>query len=215
MTVPVTGYITSINPVTHLPGFLISLLTLFAAPAPLPSRLAGDLRAGMELVYASNGVALPPWTVQVVQPGAALKINADCAVVRIRRQVDRVEAPEERLCVERNVLQAWDANRAAWVPQRPIGAGMQLRLPRPNGDTLHYSTSTISGEAINGVHLLIVNTTMTTVDATGQTTRRLVERYAASLTTATGGRFEVPDAKAPGGWRTEQEFELREIRVPR
>jgi hypothetical protein len=183
--------------------------------APLTSRLAGDLRAGMELLYTSNGAVQPPWTVQVVQPGAALKGRADCALVRIRRQLDRVEAPEERLCVEGNVLQAWDANRAAWLPQRPIGAGMELRLPRPNGDTLHYATSAIGEEEISGVHLSVVHTTMTTIDATGQPKRRLIERYSASLTTATGGRFEVPDTQAPGGWRTEQEFELREIRIPR
>src|SRR5262245_34242856 len=169
----------------------------------------------MELVYTSNGAAQPPWVVQVVEPGAPLKDRLDCARVRIRRQPERVEAPEERLCVERNVLQAWDANRAAWQPQRPIGAGMELKLPRPNGDTLHYTTSSISEETISGVHLAVVNTTMTTIDAAGQPKRRLVARYSASLTTATSGRFEVPDTNAPGGWRTELQFELREIRVPR
>jgi hypothetical protein len=193
-------------------ALLLALLMMFA---PLATRLAGSLRAGMELHYTSNGAAQTPWTVQVVQPGAALKRNADCAVIRIRRQLDRVEAPEERLCVERNVLQAWDANQANWQPLRPIGAEMELRLPRPNGDTLHYRTSSIGEEIISGVRLAVVNTTMTTIDAAGQTRRRLVERFCASLTTATGGRFEVPDAKAPGGWRTEQEFELHEIRVPR
>jgi hypothetical protein len=195
-----------------VPGLLAALLLLFAPPA---SRLAGDLRAGMELVYTSNGAAQPPWVVQVVEPGAPLKDRLDCARVRIRRQPDRVEAPEERLCVERNVLQAWDASRAAWQLQRPVGAGMELRVPRPNGDTLHYTTSSISEETISGVHLAVVNTTMTTIDAAGTAKRRLVERYSASLTTATRGRFDVPDANAPGGWRTELQFELREIRVPR
>jgi hypothetical protein len=56
---------------------------------------------------------------------------------------------------------------------------------------------------------------MTTIGPAGQPKRRLLERYRATLTTATGGRFEVPDANAPAGWRTEQQFELREIRVPR
>jgi hypothetical protein len=195
-----------------VPALLIALFLLFAAPA---SRLAGDLRAGMELFYTSNGAAQPPWTVQVVEPGAPLKDRLDCARVRIRRQPDRVEAPEERLCVERNVLQAWDATRGAWQPQRPIGAAMELRVPRPNGDTLHYTTSSISEDTISGVRLAVVNTTMTTTDGDGKPKRRLVERYSASLTTATGGRFEAPDANAPGGWRTEQQFELREIRVPR
>ena len=191
------------------------LLILFAPPAALTTRLAGDLRAGMELVYTSNGAAQPPWTVQVVEPGAALKDHADCARVKIRRQPDRVEAPEERLCVERKVLHAWDANQAAWQPQRPVGAGMELRLPRPNGDTLLYKTTSITEEIVSGVRLPVVNTTMTTIDATGQPKRRLVERYSVTLTTATGGRFEVPDSNAAGGWRTEQRFELREIRVPR
>ena len=135
--------------------------------------------------------------------------------MRIRRQPDRVEAPEERLCVERNVLHAWDANQAAWQPQRPVGAGMELRLPRPNGDTLHYKTTSITEEVVSGVRLPVVNTTMTTIDAAGKPKRRLVERYSVTLTTATGGRFEAPDSNAAGGWRTEQQFELREIRVPR
>ena len=147
--------------------------------------------------------------------GAALKGRADCALVRIRRQLDRVEASEEKLCVERNVLHAWDARSSAWQPQRPVGARMELRVPRPDGDTLHYTTASLSEEEISGVRLSVVNTTVTTIDAAGQTKRRLIERYSATLTTATGGRFEVPDAKAPGGWRTEQQFELREIRVPR
>jgi hypothetical protein len=193
----------------------VLLAALWLLFAPMTSRLAGDLRAGMELVYTSNGAAQPPWTVQVVEPGAPLKDRLDCARVRIRRQLDRVEAPEERLCVERNVLQAWDANGATWQPQRPLGPRMELRVPRANGDTLHYTTSSISEETISGVHLAVVNTTMTTIDVAGQATRRLVERYSATLTTATGGRFEVPDTNAPGGWRTEQQFELREIRVPR
>jgi hypothetical protein len=195
---------------------LVVLLMLFAPASPevLTSRLAGDLRAGMELVYTSNGAAQPPWTVQVVEPGAALKGNADCARVRIRRQPDRVEAPEERLCIERGMLHAWDANRAAWQPQRPVGARMELKLPRPNGDTLHYTTSSIGEEVVSGLRVPVVNTTMTTIDPAGQPKRRLVERYCVTLTTATGGRFEAPDANAPGGWRTEQQFELREIRVP-
>jgi len=44
--------------------------------------------------------------------------------------------------------------------------------------------------------------------------RRLARGYSVTLATATGGRFDIPDASAPSGWRTEQRFELGEIRGP-
>jgi hypothetical protein len=53
---------------------------------------------------------------------------------------------------------------------------------------------------------------VTTFDAAGRPKRRLRERYAPSLTTATGGRFELPDSSRAGEWRGQRSFELREIR---
>jgi hypothetical protein len=89
---------------------------------------------------------------------------------------------------------------------------MELSLPRPNGDTVRYVTGAVSEEAIGSRRLRVLTTTVTTIDSAGRPKRRLTERYAVTLTTATGGRFEVPDASSPTGWRTERAFELREIR---
>ena len=58
----------------------------------------------------------------------------------------------------------------------------------------------------------VLATTVTTMDTSGREVRRLLERYAVTLTTATGGRFEIPDPDNPTAWRTQQVFELREIR---
>ena len=186
---------------------LLIPLTLAAADA----RLASDLRPGMQLVYGSEGRDQAPWVVEQIEPAAPLKDGADCARLRIRRQPHQPGA-EERLCVEGDTLYAWHAERSAWLPQRPVGPHMTLTLPRANGDTVRYATGDITDQTIARFHLRVVETTVTTSDAAGQPKRRLTERYAITLGTATGGRFEVPDPATPGAWRTEQIFELRDIR---
>ena len=174
--------------------------------------LASDLRTGMQLTYAADGRDQPSWNVDEVVLRAGLKENADCARLRIRRQAGQAEAVEEQLCIERRTLYAWNAARSEWVAQRPVGDGMELSLPRPNGDTVRYVTGAWSEELIGARRLRVLATTVTTIDPAGKPKRRLTERYAVTLATATGGRFEVPDAASPNGWRTEQTFELREIR---
>lgn len=101
-------------------------------PAGTP-KLASDLRQGMTLVYAAGGPDQPAWSIVAVEAGAALKEQADCARLRIRRRPDEVESDDSRLCVERQILYAWDADRAAWLPQRPVGPNMELTIPRASG----------------------------------------------------------------------------------
>jgi hypothetical protein len=180
-------------------------------PADMPT-LASDLRQDMTLVYASGGQDQPAWLIVSVEVGAALKEHADCARLRIRRRPDEVEPADSRLCVERQILYGWDADRAAWLPQRPVGPNMDLTIPRANGRSEHYVTGSIGVDVIGARRLRVVDTTLTTMDAEGKAVRRLRERYALSLATATGGRFETPDPERPGQWRTQQIFELREIR---
>jgi hypothetical protein len=174
--------------------------------------LASQLRPGMQLVYASAGSDQAPWVIDVVERGLALKGDADCAKLGIRRRAGQTEADESRLCVDRETLYAWDAKASGWIPQRPVGPNMQLTLPRPNGDTMRYETGALSDETIGAMQVQVVATTVTTLDSAGAPKRRLRERYAVALATATGGIFEVPDAAASTGWRTEQVFELRAIR---
>jgi len=100
------------------------------------------------------------------------------------------------------------------VPAAPGGAAHDALDRNRRGDTVHYATGDVAEETVSDRRLAVVHTTVTTVDSVGRPRRRLRERYAPSLATATGGRFEVPDAAAPGGWRVEQEFELRAIRGP-
>jgi hypothetical protein len=192
----------------------VAVLAWLLTAAPGDATIAADLRVGMQLVYASSGRDQPAWTVDMVETGAALKGDADCARVGIRRQAGQTEAPEERLCVEGGTLYTWNEARKEWIAQRPVGAGMELTLSRPNGDTVRYVTGASSEEVIGLRRLRVLATTVTTIDPTGKPKRRLTERYAVTLATATGGRFEVPDSTDPSGWRTEQAFELREIRLP-
>ena len=92
---------------------------------------------------------------------------------------------------------------------------MVLTINRPNGDTVLYETGAASEETIGTLRIPVIATVVTTRGSDGRPKRRLRERYAISLATATGGVFEVPDPAAPTGWRTEQAFELREIRMRR
>ena len=174
--------------------------------------LASDLRPGMQLVYASAGRDQAPWVIDVVERGLALKGDADCAKLGIRRRADQTEADESRLCVESQTLYAWDVTARDWVAQRPVGPLMQLTFPRPNGDRVRYETGALAEEVIGAHRVEVVITTVTTTDSSGQPKRRRRERFAIGLATATGGVFEVPDAAAPAGWRAEQVFELRAIR---
>ena len=190
----------------------MALLLVLAVAQGSTVPAGGDLTAGMRLVYHSNGQEQPAWTVDSAQAGLALDRHTNCVRTYIRRRVDQSQPDESRLCVSRDTLFGWDARRAAWLPQRPVGPGMVLVLSRSNGDTVRYATDSTTHESVSGRRIAVLGTTVTTVDSLGRPKRRLRERYALSLTTATGGRFEVPDPAAPGGWRTDQEFELREIR---
>ena len=192
---------------------MIGLLRAALIPAMLlagDSRLASELRPGMQLVYASEGRDQVPWVVELTEPGAALKRRRRLRPLE-NPPIDQAAA-EERLYVERDVLYAWSERSNDWVPQRPLGPHMELMLPRANGDTVRYATGEVSEQLIGRLLLKVIETIVTTTDAAGRPKRLLTERYAITLGTATGGRFEAPDSDTPGAWRTEQILELREIR---
>ncbi len=175
-------------------------------------KVAADLSPGLQLHYAAGEQFTAPWIVDSVAAGVALMPGADCARFTIRRGE---QAPNEsRYCVLRDTMFAWDARRSAWTPQRPVGPRMTLVQPRANGDTVRYSTDTLTSETISGTRIAVLPTTVLTVDSLGRAKRRLRERYALSLATATGGKFEVPDAANPRAWRAEQSFELRRLVRP-
>lgn len=182
-----------------------------AAPALVPA-LARDLRAGMTLVYESNSQRQLPWSIEAVAPATKQRPNADCIHLRIRRQPAPAPADEADSCIDNDVLYRWDVTRDAWIAERPVGVGMELTVARAAGGEVRYVTGAMREEQIGARTLPVVDTIITTTDASGTPVRRLRERYAVTLATATGGRFEVPDVTLPSGWRLEQAFELREIR---
>jgi hypothetical protein len=188
------------------------LAVALIALQPVAPRLAVDLRPGLELHYTSQARETPAWVVDSVMRGEALMVDADCARFFIRRSPEQPSS-ETRLCVGRDTLFGWDARRSTWIAQRPVGARMTLVLPRASGDTVRYTTEGMSYETISGVRVQVVATTVLTVDSLGRSRRRLRERYALSLATATGGVFETADT-ATGTWRTEQSFELRRLSPP-
>jgi hypothetical protein len=191
---------------------LLAAVLFQALPLPATPRIASDLRAGMQLVYSSGDQLQAPWVVEAVDAPAPLKPGADCARVSIRRQPS-APAAETRLCVEGGMVHGFDAAKNTWVAQRPVGPNMRLEIPGTTG-SVRYETGAVADAVVGALRLRAVETTVSTLDASGAIIRRLRERYAVSLTTAVGGTFEVPDAAAPGGWRPQQVFELREIRLP-
>lgn len=89
---------------------------------------------------------------------------------------------------------------------------MTLRLAVANGGTAIYETAEIETITVSGFQVPIVKTVVTTLDAAGKSVRRLRERFALTLGTATDGVFEAmqPD----GTWKVTQEFALVRIVKP-
>lgn len=88
-----------------------------------------------------------------------------------------------------------------------IAAERRLVIP---GETSNVDVTTGAGEVDTiGTRLIpVVPTVLLTQGADGQPTRRLTERYASSLGTATLGVFEVADSTVAGGWRVAQRFKV-------
>ena len=192
---------------------LVATAILFGV-SPSTSDLATLLRPGMELVYTSNGQDQPPWRIDSVRHDPTLRTGSVCAVIHQRRGPEQTPAEETRLCIAHDTLYGWNADRSEWRAQRPVGPRMVFEFNRPNGDKVRYETIDTREEQISGLTIPVVLTTVTTTDSLGRPKRRLRERYSIGLATATGGVFEIPDSSQAGSWRTQQTFELREIRTP-
>lgn len=86
-------------------------------------RLASGLEAGMQLVYESEGEQQPPWSIDSVSLGAALRQGSECAVVHLRRGPDQTLPEESRFCLANDTLYRWDAKLGDWTIARPVGPG--------------------------------------------------------------------------------------------
>ena len=170
-------------------------------------RLGASLTKGMQLVYASQGRELPPWSVDSLDLTAQIAGRTGCSIVRFGARDLR------RGCVERDTLYSWNARAGALLVSRPVGVGMSMRVPGANGATLLYETSGVELFRLDGMDVPVLATTVTTMDSSGTVVRRLRERYALSLATAVDGTFEVPSDTARGGWMIERAFTL--VRIER
>ena len=198
-------------------ALLVAALLVAAMPAAgllgarVTPRLASGLQAGMHLLYESEGEQQPPWIIDSVGR-ATLREGSECVVVHLRRRPDQSSPDEHRLCLAHDTLYRWEDKRADWSVMRPVGPRMSWTTRQGDGDVVRYETGETAEERISGRAIPVVRTTVTTSDSTGRPRRRLRERYALSLTTATGGTFEIADSGAAGEWRAQRSFELREIR---
>lgn len=160
-----------------------------------------DLAAGTKLIYQS-GTGRQVWVVD----SAKLDSVAWCGRVFVRRET---AAPEERVdCLEAGYLLRRAATTGEWRRVRPIHPGLELTTAATGGSRVTYQVGAAAVDTISGRPISVVETVVTTRDSAGVTRRRLRERYAVTLTTATWGIFEVPDPTAQSGWRAQQEFRL-------
>jgi hypothetical protein len=189
---------------------------LIAVPGGLAEPPGALLRPGMQLIYSSNDQDQPPWFIDSVRADPSLRPGSHCVVLHQRRQPGQTQAEISRLCLANDTLFSWNTERNEWRPQRPVRPGMVMEFTRANGSRVRYEVGGTGQERVLGLsvdRVPVVLTTVTTMDSAGRPVRRLRELYAIGLVTATSGEFEVPDSSAAEGWRVEQRFKLREIRL--
>jgi hypothetical protein len=197
-----------------VPLFVLALGILHSDVIDPPGALLGP---GMQLVYSANDQDQPAWLIDSVRHDPTLRPGSACTIIHQRRRPGQTQADESRLCLANDTLFSWNAEGNEWRPQRPVGPGMVMEFLRASGSKVRYEVGGTGQERVPGLRadrVPVVFTTVTTTDSLGRPVRRLRELYAIGLATATAGEFEVPDSTAADGWRVEQRFKLREIRLP-
>jgi hypothetical protein len=183
---------------------------LLCAPTLLPAQHL--LAAGTVLVYRTPDGTEREWLVEEATPLAHATLSG-CMQVRYAAGGPTAGPDERRTCVAGDTLLRWSPTTNGWQIARPIGPADSLDLPLRSG-MARYLTGAVTVDTISGFPVPVVATTVLTIDSTGRVSRRLQERFAPGLGTATWGRFEVPDTTSASGWRTAQEFGISAIRRP-
>jgi hypothetical protein len=185
-----------------LPALLI--LVGFQSAAPI---LGGRLRTGMQLVYSSNGIETP-WLVVSANADSVVAEGRRCLSVRLRLNPADTAITSRIQCADGKQMLAGSAASGALQPARPLDAG-ELVMVRP-GRTRYVSRS-LEFDTIGGVGYAVVPTIVEFIDGGGRVARRLRERFAIELATATCGVFEVAEGT---GFRTERQFMLAAVVNP-
>lgn len=203
----------------NFPGVLmhkwIRILSVFLGVGGAPAALHGQdlLTTGTVLVYRTPDGSEREWVVDEASMGISHGGRSGC--IRIRYAAAGPTAgPDERLtCVAGDTLMRWSTARSQWLVSRPIVSNREFTLPLASGSA-SYLTQGGARDTISAEIIPIVETVVLTRDSSGVAIRRLTERYAPGLGTATWGRFETRDTSLASGWRTAQEFSLGAIRRP-
>lgn len=172
------------------------------------ANFATELQPGTRLRYEGNGQPQPPWVIDSVQREVAHAGRQGCVRVVLRTRGDSAAAEVRLHCVAGDTLLAWSAQGSRFRPQRPLTPGRQLTIDGASGMTQEVTTGAVEVDTIEAHRVVVIPTVLITRGAHGQPVRRLTERYAPSLATATAGVFETADSAAANGWRVVQRFAL-------
>jgi hypothetical protein len=116
-------------------------------------------------------------------------------------------------CVSADTMWNWDERTQRLVLARRLSPGL-LEISANNGGLVRFLVMPMDSANIGGRQFMVLPTMVTTYDSTGAPVRRLIERFAPSLATATEGVFEVPDTANAADWRVVQQFQLTAVKPP-
>ena len=187
----------------------IALATAACSAAPHPPPV---LTAGTALVYESGGTTTT-WRVEAMTRDVAHGGMTGCQRVRYAPGGPSRTAEARFTCARGDTLFAWDSRGGRWRATRPLRPGRSLEVPGRNGSVTRYTAVAGTVDQIGRHRVDAIETTIVTSDSALRVVRRLRERYAPALGTATRGTFEVTDSTSPTGWRIVQEFRLVAIRA--
>lgn len=190
------------------------LMAAALVSAGVPQLVAQEmLSTGMVLVYATPDGVERPWLVELFEGNVSRGDRSGCQLVRYSAGGPTRDADERITCVAADTVFRWSQASRRWNVARLVAPHDTLDLPLVSG-VARYITHGAAIDTVAGIPVPVVHTTVLTVDTLGSVIRRLTERYAPGLGTATWGRFEVPDTEVPGRWQVVQEFRLASIRRP-
>ncbi len=189
---------------------LVILAGLLVLVTQQPPRPGAALVPGLQLVYVAGADTQPVWTIDSVEWDRTHDGRSGCSPIVLRTGAPAADV--RWLCRSGDTLFSWSASRSNhWAPQRPVGGGVTLVLPRPNGGHATYAVAAVECDVVGDVRIATVVTTIVQSDSTGRALRRLRERYAPGLATATGGTFEIAEGQ---GWKVDRDFKLVALRYP-
>jgi hypothetical protein len=191
---------------TMIPIVLLATLS----QSPSSSRVGTSLARGMELHYESNGVTTP-WTIDSVDLTVAVAGQSQCS--RIVLRIGDGQPQSRTHCVAADTMWNWDERTQRLVLARRLSPGL-LEITANNGGLVRFLVMPVDSSSIGGRQFMVLPTMVTTYDSTGAPLRRLIERFAPALATATEGVFEVPDTANAADWRVVQQFQLTAVKPP-